>query len=823
MTTDSRRAALLAARTINGLDFVEVDPADATKLHAHFILNLPDAPDDPVPPSAPGDALAAKNFRIDGGERIRDIKVLTAARTADDTMTVTVDKAGDFSTYTLVITDGTLPPTVPPSVPPGFDPMSATAPFVFHIDCVKDLDCATAAACPPETLTPPPIDYLVKDYPGFVRTMLDRMALIAPRWQERNPADLGVALVETLAYVADHLSYRHDVIATEAYLGTARLRTSIRRHARLVDYAVGEGLNARAWLRVLLAPGAPDGLVLPAGTRCATAYPGSAPDTLAHDTAAYQQAITADALFFETMAASAPLSAALGEMPLYAWSDTAACLAAGATSATLEGAHPLLAPGMILVLAQAKGPDSGEAADADVTRRQAVKLTGAHVSADPMDGTPITEISWRAEDALAFPLPISSTADAAHGQKQVWHAAVAWGNIVLADHGRRVGDASDPLDTDPRPLGMVPAGDTAANRRRFLPELPDAGLTYATAPLSDSDPASAAGTRDNPVPVVSAHSVDLDGNATDWTAVGDLLDVGIGPSSPVFLPEVESDGRVRLLFGDGTNGLRPEPGSLFTASYRVGNGTAGNCAREAITLLDRFGVPDGVAGVVNPLPAWGGVDPESVESVRQHAPVAFREQRRCVTPADYAARAALYPGVQRATATLRWTGSWHTVVVTVERDDQVALDADLVTALEAYLDGYRMAGVDLDVEEGDRVPLHVALTVCVAPGYLASDVEAALRDVFTTGQRADGTPGLFNPGRLELGAPFYLSPLIAAAQDADGVLAVHATAFERQDQPGTDALAAGVLVPQRLEFFVLDDDPNFPERGRFELTMEGGL
>jgi hypothetical protein len=55
------------------------------------------------------------------------------------------------------------------------------------------------------------------------------------------------------------------------------------------------------------------------------------------------------------------------------------------------------------------------------------------------------------------------------------------------------------------------------------------------------------------------------------------------------------------------------------------------------------------------------------------------------------------------------------------------------------------------------------------------------------------------------------------------VLAVHATAFERQDQPGTDALAAGVLVPQRLEFFVLDDDPNFPERGRFELTMEGGL
>src|SRR5690606_11184234 len=43
---------------------------------------------------------------------------------------------------------------------------------------------------------------------------------------------------------------RQDVIATEAYLETARLRTSVRRHARLVDYAMHEGANARAWVTV---------------------------------------------------------------------------------------------------------------------------------------------------------------------------------------------------------------------------------------------------------------------------------------------------------------------------------------------------------------------------------------------------------------------------------------------------------------------------------------------------------------------------------------------------------------------------------------------
>ena len=66
-----------------------------------------------------------------------------------------------------------------------------------------------------------------------------------PDWRERNPADLGVALVELLAYVGDHLSYRQDAVATEAYLGTARRRVSVRRHARLVDYRMHDGCNAR--------------------------------------------------------------------------------------------------------------------------------------------------------------------------------------------------------------------------------------------------------------------------------------------------------------------------------------------------------------------------------------------------------------------------------------------------------------------------------------------------------------------------------------------------------------------------------------------------
>ena len=67
-----------------------------------------------------------------------------------------------------------------------------------------------------------------------------------PDWQETHAPDLGVALVELLAYAGDYLSYYQDAVATEAYLGTARQRISVRRHARLVDYRMHEGCNARA-------------------------------------------------------------------------------------------------------------------------------------------------------------------------------------------------------------------------------------------------------------------------------------------------------------------------------------------------------------------------------------------------------------------------------------------------------------------------------------------------------------------------------------------------------------------------------------------------
>src|SRR5207253_807524 len=119
-----------------------------------------------------------------------------------------------------------------------------------------------------ETLPPDPIfDYRARDYQGFRRQMLDRLAQLLPDFREDDPVDFTTTLVDVAAYRADQQSYRLDWVGTEAFLFTARDRTSITRHARLVDYPVGDGTSARVFARFQLNPGGgvADGVPLAAG------------------------------------------------------------------------------------------------------------------------------------------------------------------------------------------------------------------------------------------------------------------------------------------------------------------------------------------------------------------------------------------------------------------------------------------------------------------------------------------------------------------------------------------------------------------------------
>ena len=60
--------------------------------------------------------------------------------------------------------------------------------------------------------------------------------------------------------------------------------------------------------------------------------------------------------------------------------------------------------------------------------------------------------------------------------------------------------------------------------------------------------------------------------------------------------------------------------------------------------------------VWNPLPALGGMEPETMEEAKQLAPSAFRTQERAVTPSDYEEFAKrVSSDIQHTATTFRWT------------------------------------------------------------------------------------------------------------------------------------------------------------------------
>jgi len=315
---------------------------------------------------------------------------------------------------------------------------------------------------------------------------------------------------------------------------------------------------------------------------------------------------------------------------------------------------------------------------------------------------------------------------------------------------------------------------------------------------------------------------ELTNSPTGWEVRRDLLNSS--PTSREFVVEVETDGAAFIRFGDDRFGSRPASGTTFTATYRVGNGVQGNVGANTLAHIVSNEAAISEGGVHNPLPAQGGIEPESIERVRQDAPSAFRTQERAVTMEDYAAVAQKRCdlNVQRAAATLRWTGSWRTVFVTVDRQGGEPVDDTFEQEMRQCLERYRMAGHDVEVDGPRYVSLEIAMVVCVKRNYLVGEVKAALLEIFSNRLLPDGRRGVFHPDNFSFGQPVFLSRLYAAAQATAGVDSVEITKFQRQGTESKEALESGKLELGRLEIARLDNDPDFRERGVFNVILKGG-
>ncbi len=627
----------------------------------------------------------------------------------------------------------------------------------------------------------PDIDYLSRDFASFRRQMLDRLATISPGTASGHPADFGTVLVEALAQAADELSMFQDAVATEAYLATARLRTSVRRHARLLDYQMHDGCNARVWVSVIVGESA-DGQVLPQGTRLLTKVDGQPTQLAADDVVSLRGR---GALVFETMQ-DLLLRTTHSTMTLYSPTGT---VAAGSLSALLynpPGAKLALCAGDVVIF-ETWLPDASPPGPID--RRHAVRLTSVSETTSAT-GLPLLKLGWSVDDALPFALDVQ--------------CANVLGNVVLADHGYTLPTAETLQFESSRhrpqlkygPLtwqAMVLSGGQAL---RFFPS-----GSAAQAIPSEIRPSSIL------CPVVSL----LDDKGQTWQARRDLL--ASSARDRDFVVETEDDGRAFLRFGDGVYARMAE--GTLTARYRIGNGSVGNIGADSIAHIESSIV--GIRSVRNPLPARGGVDPESLDRVRLLAPHHFRTPERAVTTEDYAQIALRFPTVREVRAMRRYTGSFFTTRLFVVRWGGLAVDEEFCDGLLAFLSRYRMAGHVLRIDRPVRIPLDIRLMVGVKSGHFRGDVVSALQAALGPGTAS--RPGFFHPDRQSLGQPVYLSRLVRAAMDVKGVSWVECSRFRRYFSP--EDRDEDVIALRPTELASVENIPTQKSRGFLELVIGG--
>lgn len=878
-----RRKDDVRAHGSNGLDWLEVDDTQ-TELCVHFIGAIPEG-------------LETRHVRVRGGRRRPDVRVtaLSVQRSIDpehdDCLRVQLDAPGDFSTYELCLieVDASGLPTGQPF--PGLDARYACLCFTFKAACPSPLDCAPSTPCVEPRPAEPFGNYLAKDFESFRRLAFDRLALTVPEWNERHVPDLGVALVELLAYEADRLSYLQDAIGSEAYLDTARRRISVRRHARLVDYHLDDGCNARAWLFVE----AGADVELDARGLFFTTRVAELPLDHALEPHDYARVPRARYEVFEPLEPSDALRLRLAHntIALWTWGERFCCLPVGATSATLrdewaaaepgpEQAPPAyepprvkpqaaayrpsrsaprqaarasrrhearkhtyvasteadetcepqppapprarrldLRPGDFLLFEERLSPTTGTEADADPTRRHVVRLTRVTPALDALYGQPVVEIEWAPADALPFALCLSALGPAPDC-RELLDVSVARGNVLLIDHGETL---TQPLGPVPQQTITAPcecvgrAGEVTPRAARFAPTLEARPLTFAQ-PRAALAPATGLLVQD---PRAALPQVLLNAAGDAWVPRADLLDSE--PGDRHVAVEVDDDGAAHLRFGDGSAGRAPDAGTTFDARYRAGNGAAGNVGAETIVhAVFRAQVVSGaIAALRNPLPAVGGNAPEPLDSARLRAPHAFRrELRRALTADDYARLAERPAWVQKAAATLRWSGSWYEADVGLDAlghgTPTTAQLAESATALEPF----RRLGHDLRVHAARAVPLRLELLVCVEPHSLRGPVAAALHALFGAGRHADGRLGLFHADSLTFGEAISVSRLLAAAQSVEGVSAVQVLRLERLFEGPNGELQDGLLRLGPLEIARLDNAPDAPEHGVLRLHLRGG-
>lgn len=325
-----------------------------------------------------------------------------------------------------------------------------------------------------------------------------------------------------------------------------------------------------------------------------------------------------------------------------------------------------------------------------------------------------------------------------------------YGNVVKATHG----------ETHTEILG---SGDGTKANQQFTLSLPP--LSYLPAPI----------------PSGVASTLEVYVNDVRWQEVENLIE--LSPTDQAYITHTDTDGNTTIIFGNGEHGARLPSGiENVKAIYRAGTGKSGNVSAKKINQLAMQ--PLGLSGVLNPIAATGGADPESDYEIRRNAPVGITSLNRAVSVQDYANFARTFTGIGKSNAQRLSNGSEQILHITIAGADDIYIDrnSDLyrsfVQALYQFGDPYQSLQIDMRELMLLIISANVRILANYQWSFVAQEIRTALFDKFSFENQ-------------ELGENVVLSGIISTIQQVPGVDYVDVDILDSVSE--TEAQNPGIL------------------------------
>lgn len=114
------------------------------------------------------------------------------------------------------------------------------------------------------------LDYTSRDYDSFREELIALAAVLFPDWTDFGPGNPGMAILESLAWTLDQMSYYQDREVNEAFLVTAVERKNVIKHLRGIGYELATRSPASVDLTLSLDSPLAQGYTVPALTQVTT-------------------------------------------------------------------------------------------------------------------------------------------------------------------------------------------------------------------------------------------------------------------------------------------------------------------------------------------------------------------------------------------------------------------------------------------------------------------------------------------------------------------------------------------------------------------------